>query len=128
MNLVEKNRELLNIIDELSDNLKEIDKLMIAKGKLDSQDVKRWYYQHLVVKTLKAFAVNESVKIPKYVTAFSDVFGNDLIDIVYPSLILLTDSDDILQGAFNDLRYLLSSQLVKVNIEDELSYWELTTK
>lgn len=127
--------QLQNQLVKLQQNLREVDRLLIKQTsnrqqrvKLTDEDLQNWYLQHLLVRTIRAFANQKELTIPKYIGRWAFCFGNDneAMNQIWRLLITKANADTgVLQPAFKQLRQMLSTQMVPTVVTDEVTQWRL---
>lgn len=131
----EAEAKLQKALVPLRDNLRKLDDQFIddiAHGKLISDDVlQSWYLQHLLYLAVTQFAAQKEITIPKYVGRWEFCFGtkDPVMNDIWRELINRQNVDEkILKPAYDRLQQALKTQLVPVQITDEITQWRLTPK
>ena len=130
MNRYEANQKLLESLDVLHKDLALLDSEMNDKPTLTVRESRSWYYQHLLYYAISNFSVRKSIKVPAYITYYQSCYDLDesMLDL-WRKMVLVPNVDEVvLKPAFDDLRNLLSSQMFKVNIIDDVGYWIIEPK
>lgn len=130
MNRYEANQKLLETLDVLHKDLAVLDSEMNDKVTLTVREARSWYYQHLLYHAISNFSVRKSIKVPVYITYYQSCYDLDesMLDL-WRKMVLVPNVDEaVLKPAFDDLRNLLSSQMFKVNIIDDVGYWIIEPK
>ena len=131
----EAEAKLQKALVQLRDNLRKLDNQFmddIVHGKLISDDIlQSWYLQHLLYLAVTQFAAQKEITIPKYVGRWEFCFGtkDPVMNYIWRELINRQNVDEkILKPAYDRLQQALKTQLVPVQITDEITQWRLTPK
>lgn len=131
----EAEAKLQKALVPLRANLRKLDNQFMADikdGKQIPDDVlQSWYLQHLLYLAVTEFAAQKEITVPKYVGRWEFCFGSSepAMNAVWRQLISRQNVDTkILKPAYERLQQALQTQLVAVQITDEITQWRLTPK
>lgn len=131
----ESEARLQKALVPLRTNLRKLDDQFmddIKNNKSIPDDIlQSWYLQHLLYLAVTQFAAQKEITVPKYVGRWEFCFGSKdpIMNAIWRELISRQKVDEsILNPAYYRLEQALQTQLVPVQITDEITQWRLTPK
>lgn len=125
-----QNEKLTQNLNRFRENLRKVDHQLDTVEAMSVTTLKSWYFQHLLLTVIERFSANQTVSIPKYMSQFENCFKDDFGMMKIWRHLLTVESVDvkILKPAFDDLINAMSTQMLNVEVDDQLSKWVLTSK
>lgn len=125
-----QNEKLTQNLNQFRENLRKVDHQLDTSETLSVTTLKSWYFQHLLLTVIESFSASQMVSVPKYMSQFENCFKDDFGMMKIWRHLLTVESVDvkILKPAFDDLVNAMSTQMLNVEVDDQLSKWVLTIK
>lgn len=125
-----QNEKLTQNLNRFRENLRKVDHQLDTSETLSVTTLKSWYFQHLLLTVIESFSASQTVSVPKYMSQFENCFKDDFGMMKIWRHLLTVESVDvkILKPAFDDLMNAMSTQMLNVEVDDQLSKWVLTSK
>lgn len=125
-----QNEKLTRNLNRFRENLRKVDHQFDTSETLSVTTLKSWYFQHLLLTVIESFSASQTVSVPKYMSQFENCFKDDFGMMKIWRHLLTVESVDvkILKPAFDDLMNAMSTQMLNVEVDDQLSKWVLTSK
>lgn len=125
-----QNEKLTQNLNQFRENLRKVDHQLDTSETLSVTTLKSWYFQHLLLTVIESFSASQTVSVPKYMSQFENCFKDDFGMMKIWRHLLTVESVDvkILKPAFDDLVNAMSTQMLNVEVDDQLSKWVLTSK
>ena len=128
-------QQLEDALVPLKKNLRQLDDSFmedIDHGKtLDLDLISSWYLQHLLYLAILKFKAQHELTVPHFIGSWEFCFGTSdpVMNEIWKQLIGKQNVDQtVLVPAFNRLKQALTTQMVPVEITDEITQWRLHMK
>ena len=128
-------QQLEDALVPLKKNLRQLDDSFmedIDHGKtLDLDLISSWYLQHLLYLAILKFKAQHELTVPHFIGRweFCFVTSDPVMNEIWKQLIGKQNVDQtVLVPAFNRLKQALTTQMVPVEITDEITQWRLHMK
>jgi hypothetical protein len=126
--MVSSQERVFDMLPKLVQQVRDADELYDAQLELSSEDVKKWYFQHILVKAIQQFSLKQDLVLPKHLLRYLSCFENDSgMDKIYRRLIGLNDPDKMVLGkGMTELKQVMDTQALDVTITDEITQWRIS--
>lgn len=126
----QSNRELFDKMMQFRQNLRKVDWTLDSEKSISTAALRSWYFQHLLMMTIEQFAKGDEIIVPQFMSRFQYCFSDDPgMTKVWRHLLNVKHADKlILKPAFDDLKNALATQMLPVQITDELTQWRVSVR